>query len=306
MYFIQLTLLVIRTLIALLTRKGEKTYRLVLELQRKISHLKKERFSHRFGEMLYLDNHNDKSSTALVLLHGFGAEMDHWGPFAKALGKNYRIIIPNLTAPVENKNFDYSLQSQARRLHELLTMLHLDKVNLIGNSMGGGIALKYSFEYASSVNSLSLMDSMGLETVQSDFGVLLKEGKRNPMLNICSAKEFKALLSFSMQKPSYAPNFLFSYLAKEKCARVALDTKIFEAILSDMDLSAIITQISIPTLIIWGKKDRIFHVDNAEAFHQMIKGSQVLILDDVGHVPLMEAPKASARSYRDFIQSLKD
>ena len=59
-----------------------------------------------------------------------------------------------------------------------------------------------------------------------------------------------------------------------------------------------------PTLILWGAEDRIIHVNNAEIFNRLIANSKKVVLEGIGHAPMLESPERSAEIYLDFIASL--
>jgi len=76
-----------------------------------------------------------------------------------------------------------------------------------------------------------------------------------------------------MNNPPYIPGIFMGKLVADKCAKAEIEKKVYADMLKDSDLTKVVGKIKVPTLIIWGAKDKILHIDNAELFHQKIKGS---------------------------------
>jgi len=91
-------------------------------------------------------------------------------------------------------------------------------------------------------------------------------------------------------------------LVADKCAKAEIEKKVYADMLKDSDLTKVVGKIKVPTLIIWGAKDKILHIDNAELFHQKIKGSKLIVFDDAGHVAPLEFPEKTAQAIEGFIQ----
>ena len=94
-------------------------------------------------------------------------------------------------------------------------------------------------------------------------------------------------------------------LLEEKCARRDLEKVLYEDMYKDVNLSDVVKSIDIPTLILWGEKDRMTHIDDATLFHESIEGSQLVILKEIGHVPILEDPKQTAEAIDTFIKQIE-
>ena len=189
-------------------------------------------------------------------------------------------------------------------LDKFLQAIKINKAHLIGNSMGGAIALKYSDSYAKRVTSLILIDALGMIKTKSEFTQTLEKTGDNPFFNVCTEEKLDKLLHIGMQKPPYIPGILMEYLVSKKCAKSDIEKIVYNDMLKDSDLSHIAMKIQVPTLIIWGQKDRVLHVDNARLFHSTIKGSQLVIFDELGHVPLLEDAGKTAQATETFINNI--
>ena len=104
------------------------------------------------------------------MLHGAAADKTSWSRFAKHLDSKLRRVIPDMAGhgtSTADINLDYSINAQAERLKELLTALGIKRVHLIGNSMGGAIAIHLASTSPDLVSSLVLIDTAGVEASPS-------------------------------------------------------------------------------------------------------------------------------------------
>lgn len=254
-----------------------------------------------FGQITYFEKPGQEP--ALVLLHGAGADRNSWCRFAKYLSGSQRVIIPDLPGhgdSVRHLSLSYTIEQQTRYLHELLTRLNADAVHLVGHSMGGAVALRYAHIYPQGLQSLVLIDSAGVEKTPSEMRLHIERTGVNPLMAIANLADYKNLLRYGMHKPPHIPDLFLKILAADKISRREIERKVFNDALQDLDQTAILTALKLPVLIVWGKMDRIVHVDDAGLLHASIPGSQVFILDDIGHVPMVEAPRQTAQLCSNF------
>ena len=109
-----------------------------------------------------------------------------------------------------------------------------------------------------------------------------------------------------MNKPPYIPDIIKEALLQEKCERRDLEKILYEDMYKDVCcLNDLAKKIHIPTLILWGEKDRMTHIDNASLFHDTIKNSQLVIFKEIGHVPILENPEQTADAVESFIREMK-
>ena len=283
-----------------------KLFNVLMGALRKSANLQINTVSLNIGEVVYLDNIKNitKAEDTLVLIHGLGADKDTWLQFAKYLTKNYRIIAPDLPGhghSIQDLSINYSVEVQALCILELLQNLNLQRVHIIGSSMGGAIATKLSDIQPEIVSSLILINSYGAIKTPSYIYKLADEIGYNPMLEINNKDDYKKMMSFAMVNPPFVPGFMLDVLADDMKERVGLNKKILNDSEIDNDQTAILSKIKIPSLVIWGKDDKVLHVDNAEVFNKELCNCSKVILDETGHVPMVENPKVTAIHVMKFI-----
>jgi len=241
----------------------------------------------------------------LVLVHGFGADKDNFTRVARWLTPRYRVIAPDVVGFGESSHpldADYRYAAQAERLHAFVQALGITRVHLGGNSMGGGIAMSYAAQHPQEVQSLWLIDAAGLPDAPTAELRRLVEAGTNPLM-VRTEDDFPRLVAFTMSDPPWIPDFAMDVMARERIANQALEDKVFRQIATD-SVEAAITGLATPTLITWGGEDRGLDVRTAAVLHAKLPNSRVEVMPGIGHVPMLERPEESAKSYLRFRAAL--
>ncbi len=224
----------------------------------------------------------------LMLLHGFGADKDTFTRVARYLTPRYRVIIPDEIGFGESSHpldADYSSRMQAERLHALVRALGVTNLHLGGNSMGGQIAMAYAAQYPSEVRSLWLLDPAGIWSApKSDLSRVAETTGHNPLMPR-NAGEMAKTLAFVMNDPPSIPRPILEALVKQHSKYYALEQSISRQIVSD-SMEAKVAGLATPSLIVWGKADRVINPDTAEILHGLLPRSRVILMPGVGHVPI--------------------
>lgn len=248
---------------------------------------------------VYLDG---GKGDVLMLLHGFGANKDNFTRVAHWLTPSYRVIVPDLLGFGESSkpaDADYTSRAQAERLRNLVQALGIKTLHLGGNSMGGQIAMAYAVLYPKEVASLWLLDPAGIWSApKSELASMIREQGHNPLI-VHSAEEFVYTFSFVMSDPPFIPKPLLYVMAQGPINNALLAERIFKQIVLD-SVEQRVAGLKTPTLIVWGDQDRVINVASAEILHQLLPHSQLAIMHGVGHLPMLERPRASAAAYLDF------
>lgn len=243
----------------------------------------------------------------IMLLHGLFASKEQWNSILCNLSKaGYRAIAPDLPGYGNSKGFminDYALENQAALLHELTSALKIDSLEIAGNSMGGTIAYLYAQSYPKQVHSLAFIGSpMGIV----DWGEGVREAILqgiNPFIPI-TKEQFKLEMSLLFVKPPTLPDDYVSKKVKDYITYNQRYQQIWNIVnlYDDILWKGQITRM--PTLIIWGQKDKIFPVGAAHQQQQHIPGSQLILLPKAGHLPHLENADEVTSQYLQFLQSI--
>lgn len=256
-------------------------------------------------EWPYLEG-GPKDGEVVVLVHGFGADKDHWSMAAPHITDRYRLIAPDLPGFGENDLSlarSYRIKAQADRLVEFLDALGIEKCHLGGNSMGGFIALQAALDHPDRLKSLTLVNNAGVVgSSDSELQQAVAAGE-NPLV-MRELGDVDGLMAFVMHKPRAIPGQFKKVMFREAKRREALLDKVFEDIILDA-LEAPATdrlgEVQTRTLIIWGKHDRVIDVSCVPVLEQGIKDAQAVVFDHVGHLPMMEDPEAFAKAHIGFL-----
>jgi pimeloyl-ACP methyl ester carboxylesterase len=252
---------------------------------------------------VYLEGGN---GAPLVLVHGFGADKDNFTRIARYLTPHYRVIIPDLVGFGESSHLsdvDYHYAAQAQRLHAFTQALGLSRLDIGGNSMGGGIAMSFAAQHPQEVASLWLIDCAGIaEAPPSELATTIASTGNNPLM-ITQESDYPAFIKFVMSDPPYIPGSVMNVLARERIANQALERQVFQQIATD-SVSAAVKGLATPTLIVWGAEDRALSVGAVPILKALLPNAQAIVMPHVGHAPMLERPELTAADYVHFRDAL--
>lgn len=247
----------------------------------------------------------------LVLIHGFGASSDNFIRVAAWLTKTHHVIVPDLPGFGESSkpdNVTYTIPEQVARVHALVEKLGYKKIHIGGSSMGGFIAAQYAVSHANEVASLWLLGPAGTEKAfDSELRRMIEQSKEIPLL-AKTPEEFPAIMQLTMSKPPFIPHSVKYVLAERAATNYPLHRKIFDQIKppASPSLDSQINGLSTPTLVVWGKEDRALNYQAAEVYKAKMPNVQVVLMDGIGHLPMIEDAKQAAQDYLAFRAALKD
>ena len=249
------------------------------------------------------------SGPTVVLLHGFGADKDRFISLVPFLARSYRVVIPDIPGfgdHRENWSLSYDVTTQVERLAIFFKDLGLDRFHLLGVSLGGYMAAFYAARFPEQVHSLALMDSAGFSSpVASDAERLFRSRGRNIFLYTNEA-EMIELMDYLFYRPVRLPTAVSRYWTAQGVERLAWRRKLFDDLVAGgMDLlDRLASAILIPTLVIWGARDRICHVSAVDRAVSALPACRACILDRCGHIPMIEYPVLFRKLYLGFLQEL--
>jgi len=241
----------------------------------------------------------------VVLVHGFAANKETWLLTAVPLSRSHRVIIPDLPGYGEADAIPperATAREHARAVVHFLDLLGLERVHLVGNSMGGGITVRIARDYPERVRSATLICSAGPKTEASDLDGELERGV-NPLLPQ-SVDDADDLLGFVAEKQRYMPRAMRKYAVStvvEARDRLQQMFDVWHRGQGPDGVPEDLENIRVPTLVIHGDRDRLIHVSTGRAFGERIPGATLVVLEGVGHVPQVEVPRRTARIITDFL-----
>lgn len=300
-------LLLFAALFALMALYPERTTAIAVDLERHASGLE-YRTTVVGGETWHYLEGGPRDSDVLLMVHGFGGDKDNWTRFARSFTEEYRVIAPDLPGFGESDwhaDWDYTLFPQRDRLAGFVQALGLEQVHIMGNSMGGHLAALYAYEYADQVASLALVTNAGVDSpVKSDVRRALEQGE-NPLVPR-TVDEFDLMLEYVTHKELFIPWPVRGVMAQRAANRAAENQSIFTAYVGDTAarLEPLLESVDVPVLIVWGEYDRVLDVSSVETMRPLLPQAELIIMEDTGHVPMLERPAETAAHYLEFLGQL--
>ncbi|MCC7120096.1 MAG: alpha/beta fold hydrolase [Gammaproteobacteria bacterium] len=271
-----------------------------LKLQRRLAGLKTRAVVVDDHRIVYSDGGHGEP---LLMLHGFGATRDNYVLLARELTPHLRVITPDLPGYGDSEqrpDADYSLDAQLARIDAFATALGLTRFHLAGNSMGGYLAGHYARQYPQRVQSLWLIAPAGVTTAApSEVLAAIARGE-NPLL-VRDERDFDRIIDLCFVHPPYTPQQFRKVFARRSMKNAAFHTALFgQMFAAAIPFESSLQSLSVRTLITWGERDRILDVSGASILHTLIPGSELHLMPDTGHVPMMEKPRETAARFLDF------
>lgn len=261
----------------------------------------------------YRDEGNAQDTLPLVLLHGTGASLHTWEGWVEALRGERRIIrldLPayGLTGP--HPEGRYEMVDYARFLLKFLDSLHLQRFILGGNSLGGRIAWSTALQVPGRIAALILVDASGYP-VASDSRPLAFRIAGWPGARLIFRYVTPRNVVEGSVRNVYANQDLVTAELIDRYYDLALREGNRKAFIDRMsggkewsDNYEEIGSIKAPTLILWGREDKLIPVAAAEQFHADLPNDTLVILDGIGHVPMEEDAERTVAVVRDFLKRL--
>ena len=281
---------------------GTKVYEQIMRLEAQLYGFSAHQQTLGTVQWHYLDNHND-GKPKLVLLHGFSAAHSVWLRSAKHLTRDFHILIPDLPGHGESSYaqvLNYSVPNQTARLHELLMHLRWQDTLIAGNSMGGFMAAQYALDFAHNTRGIICIDPAGVTGPYPSKLEQVAHAGRNPFF-MDEVAQFDAFYAMTMAKPPFMPRFILKALASQYVERKSRLEHIFKDFYNLNEfLNDRLGDISAPVLLLWGAKDELIDISCAPIWQQGTQGISV-VWDDLGHMPMLEAPNLVAQEIKRFL-----
>jgi pimeloyl-ACP methyl ester carboxylesterase len=254
------------------------------------------------------------SGEPMVFLHGFGASTYAWRYVVQPLVATTRVILLDLKGFGQSpkpRDEKYSVYDQAHLVRQFIYEHDLRNVTLVGHSFGGGVALVtalYLSEIAPErLKRLILIDSVSYPQPMPSFIRILATPVVGALVTsfVPVKIQVRHVLELAYYDTRKIPEEAVATYAEPfhmAGARYAMRETARQIIPSDVaELAQKYGQISVPTLILWGREDTIIPLANGERLHHAIPNSRLIILDHCGHIPHEETPEAALHAVQAFI-----
>jgi pimeloyl-ACP methyl ester carboxylesterase len=259
----------------------------------------------------YRDEGDATDSSPIVLIHGTGSSLHTFEYWTTELKQDYRVIrmdLPGygLTGPFPNRQ--YSMNHYLDFLEHFLNALGIKECVLGGNSLGGGIAWNFAAMHSEMVTKLILINASGYPSQAKSIPLAFKLAQTPVIKDV-----FKYITPRFVAKASVENVF-----ADKTKVTEALVDRYFELTLRAGNRQAFIDRfhatktlnrakniklIQQNTLVLWGEEDQLIPIEKAYQFHKDLPNSTLVILKDVGHIPMEERPHESLEAIISFLKT---
>ena len=277
------------------------------------------------SEMKFLELHGDRiayqdvgsGDETLLLIHGMAGTSETWRAVIPQLSQKYRAIAPDLLGHGQSAKprSDYSLGAFAVLLRDLLEELGISRATVVGQSLGGGVAMQFAYQHFDFCQRLVLISSGGLGPdvgwtlrLLSAPGVELLLPVIAPPPVVTAGNKLRSWFAAGgIQSPRGAEMWsAYSSLADSQTRQAFLKTLRSVVDYRGQSVSALnrlhLTS-DLPTMVIWGDQDRMIPIEHGYAVHEARPGCRLEVLTGVGHCPHVERPNEVADLIEDFIET---
>ena len=229
----------------------------------------------------------------LMLLHGLFGALSNFSDLIEHFRHTHKVIVPIL--PLYDLDLLHTtVKGLAKHVQQFIDHKGYDQIHLLGNSLGGHVGLVYILSHPEKIKTLTLTGSRGLfENAMGD-----SYPKRGDYEYI------RAKTAETFYDPAVATKELVDEVFEITNSRIKV-IKIIALAKSAIrnNLGEELGQIKVPTLLIWGKNDKVTPPFVAEDFHKLIPNSELAFIDQCGHAPMMEVPHAFNEILEQFLKA---
>ena len=260
----------------------------------------------------YVDVGSPGLHEPVVLVHGLGGQWQNWLENIPRLAQERRVLALDLLGfglTPEPADGEISISGYGRCVDAFCEQLGLGKVAVVGNSMGGFISAEVAIQFPERVSRLALVSAAGISSADALQRPILTIGRLASAIATNSAARHRMLAArpisrhASLALVARHPRLMKPDLAYEGffkgTGKPGFDGALRACL--DYDFRDRLPDVKVPTLIVWGEKDSIIPVRDANEFERLIPDSRKLVMRDTGHIPMAERPQAFNDVLTEFL-----
>jgi pimeloyl-ACP methyl ester carboxylesterase len=265
---------------------------------------------------------------AILLIHGIGDNSSTWETVQKKLAQRFTVIAPDLLGhgKSDKPRADYSVAAYANGMRDLLAVLDIERVTVVGHSLGGGVTMQFAYQYPQLVERIVLVGTGGVTKdvhfvlrlaslpMGSEALALLRMPGALPALQVVGRVVGKMLNVVGAAAPAIAPSKFdlpdvlrildelpepTASAAFSRTLRAVVDWR--GQVVTMLD-RCYLTQ-SVPVQLIWGEHDSVIPVSHAKMAHAAMPGSRLEVFEKSGHFPFHDFPDRFVEVVEQFIDS---
>lgn len=248
----------------------------------------------------------------LVMVHGFTGSKENWYPLAERLHGRYRLLIPDLPGWGDSERrpgADYGFVAQSERVAAFIAQRARtpgSEVVLLGHSMGGGIAALVAARHPHLVDRVALLDAAGVRFKDNQFGIDVLAGE-NPF-EVSDEPTLRRYIDTVFHRADSKPWIPWPAsrgLIERRRGDAAFEQSVLERIGRGAERFApgeAASGIGQPALLLWGRQDAVIDPSALELYAARMPQARKVLVDNAGHMALMEQPDAVAAAVTALIE----
>ncbi len=265
------------------------------------------------GLKIHYTDTGPRDRSTIVLVHGFSASLHTWLPWKVALETDFRVItldLPGHGLSRAEGSERATIGRFSEVIDELAEQLSVSNYTIVGSSMGGNTAWVHTLAYPDQVDGLVLIGASGWEEEEGESSTpLLLRLMGNPLARtVLKDLDMSAMVKSSLEQTYVDQNFVteelvnrYVSLSRAPGHRDTLLTIIANTEDRPKASAEALSEISVPTLIIWGEEDNLVPVSGADKFEAAISGSKKVVYESIGHLPHEEAAEETLEEMLSFM-----
>jgi len=268
------------------------------------------------GQQVHLRDEGPRHDPVPILLvHGTSASLHTWQGWAEGLRGQRRVVrfdLPGFGLTGPNRQNDYSIERYVLFVRSVAARLGIDRFVIAGNSLGGQVAWATALALPGRVQGLILVDAAGygasLAGSGKDVPLVFKVARMPVLRTVAQHALPRGLVEMSLRRLYGDPGKVTPQLvdlamdmARREGNRAALGRHLEQ--LGTRPDPALLRKLEVPTLILWGERDRLLPPALGERFARDIPGARLVLLEGLGHMPQEEDPGRSLAEVRRFLGS---
>ena len=243
------------------------------------------------------------TGSPVILLHGLADDIGVWESAIAPLAAKYRVVALDQIGfgRSDKPLLNYRVSTFVDFLDGFLNELKIERASLVGNSLGGWVAASFALAHPQRVDRLVLCDAAGYAAVSKTM-----DPRALSALRLASREDIRYLGPLTFRDKRFYEDVDLAFKQHVSAGDNYTVNQLLDSMIRGEDvLDNRLAAIKQPTLILWGREDRLIPLNFAERFHKEITGSRLEIIDNCGHMPQVECPKEFVTAVLEFLRDTK-
>ena len=243
------------------------------------------------------------SGAPVILIHGLADTVTIWDPVIPALAARFRVIALDQIGfgRSDKPLLNYRVSTLVDFLDVFLTELKIERASLVGNSLGGWVAAAYALAHPERVERLVLSDAAGYAALTKTM-----DSRALRALRVASRDDIRYLGPLAFHDKRFYQDVDTAFKERVTAGDSYTVAQVLDSMIRGDDaLDNKLQTLKQPTLVLWGREDKLIPLSFGEQFHREIVNSRLRIIDNCGHMPQLECPNEFSAAVLKFFSDTK-